>query len=181
MAPALVMGDLNTLSPIDAPRHAALGLRDALVRGGSRLRHKYLDASGHLAYRPMATLLERGGLVDLCAEPCRRGRLVDASGRGLEQFNQSCIAERCPRTEPTSLKDDPMLAPEVTSPRARARRVACYLQREALSPRQIRVDFILANREFAQARRAEAHVMMTSETETLSDHYPMECEWDLDS
>ena len=121
-APALVMGDLNTLSPLDAPRHATLGLRDALVRGGARLRHKYLDASGHLAYRPMATLLERGGLVDLCAEPCRRGRLVrDASGRGLEQFNQSCIAERCPRTEPTSLKDDPMLAPEVTSPRARAR------------------------------------------------------------
>ena len=142
-APALLMGDLNTLSPLDAPRHATLGLREVLVRGGARLRHKYLDASGRLAYGPMATLLERGGLVDLCAEPCRLppdarvppvARSRDASGRGLAQFNQSCIAARCPRTEPTLLKDDPMLAPEVTSPRARALLRYLYHKR-AGSPR----------------------------------------------
>ena len=224
--PALVMGDLNTLSPIDAPRHEAAGLLAALKAApppaGARLQQKYLEtgmrqegmstppesavgaaalSNAALAYGPMRTLLSGGrggisssgdhggGLVDLCAEPCRRTTNVggDGGGHGAgdaqrhlgkhksgvssrvaatpivdgthPDLNTSCVAARCARTEPTSLHDDPMLAPAV------------------------RVDFILANPAFARhagrlgGERAGARVLIEPSTEALSDHYPMRCEW----
>ncbi|KAJ1448055.1 glycoside hydrolase superfamily [Pelagophyceae sp. CCMP2097] len=71
----VVVGDLNTLSPSDAASHASAGVVKWLSGPGAhlaRMRRKYVDSSGHLAYGPMdlaygpmAALLA-SGLVDAC-------------------------------------------------------------------------------------------------------------------
>ena len=65
--PVVVMGDFNTLSPLDADWHAAedfIGyLNDAHTP--PHLRPKYMT-NGALDYRPMQTLLD-AGLTDMCS------------------------------------------------------------------------------------------------------------------
>lgn len=61
--PFLLLGDLNTLSPLDAPEHARAGLR-ARLEAQPSLSAKFLNPSGRLAYGPMGALLG-GGLADL--------------------------------------------------------------------------------------------------------------------
>eukprot|EP00668_Euglena_longa_P034960 GGOE01044889.1.p1 GENE.GGOE01044889.1~~GGOE01044889.1.p1 ORF type:complete len:290 (-),score=83.06 GGOE01044889.1:153-1022(-) len=60
-APALVLGDLNALSPVDAALHKSGGLAMQL-RSLSRPRRKFMTF-GQLDYSPMQTLLD-AGLVD---------------------------------------------------------------------------------------------------------------------
>ena len=57
--PVVVMGDLNTLSPLDAPAHAAAGLA-AVLQEDATLRRKFLTADGLIDYRPMRRLLAVG-------------------------------------------------------------------------------------------------------------------------
>lgn len=61
--PLLLMGDLNTLSPLDRESHLETGLAGLLGRD-ALLRRKFLDDRGEINYRPMQTLLD-AGLVDL--------------------------------------------------------------------------------------------------------------------
>jgi hexosaminidase len=68
-APVLVMGDFNTLSPLDRPLHEAMGLLDYFQSHAHnphfrRMKRKFV-VDGHLSYRPMQILLNEK-LVDLC-------------------------------------------------------------------------------------------------------------------
>lgn len=65
-APALVLGDLNALSPLDAAVHEAAGLAQRL-RSLSRPRRKFMTL-GKLDYSPMQALLDVG-----LADPIRQG------------------------------------------------------------------------------------------------------------
>ncbi len=58
-SPVVVMGDLNTLSPLDAPAHAEADLV-AVLREDASLRRKFLSADGLIDYRPMRRLLAAG-------------------------------------------------------------------------------------------------------------------------
>eukprot|EP00667_Euglena_gracilis_P017147 EG_transcript_18021 len=64
-APALVLGDLNALSPLDAAVHEAAGLAQRL-RSLSRPRRKFMTL-GKLDYSPMQALLDVG-----LADPIRQ-------------------------------------------------------------------------------------------------------------
>jgi endonuclease/exonuclease/phosphatase family metal-dependent hydrolase len=59
VGPVVVMGDLNTLSPLDREHHVAARLVDVL-RGDATLRRKFLTADGTIDYRPMQRLLDAG-------------------------------------------------------------------------------------------------------------------------
>lgn len=63
-APLLLMGDLNTLSPLDKMTHNRAGLLEVLMADSS-LRRKFVKG-GSINYRPMQTLLN-AGLQDLGA------------------------------------------------------------------------------------------------------------------
>lgn len=63
----MLMGDLNTLSPLDESAHAAAGLLEQVGHGpyARQLSRKFLERGGtRIDYRPMETLL-RGGLHDV--------------------------------------------------------------------------------------------------------------------
>lgn len=63
--PFLLLGDLNTLSPLDGAQHADDGLAARLALDES-LAHKFLNLGAHggVAYDPMGALLD-GGFTDL--------------------------------------------------------------------------------------------------------------------
>jgi len=61
-APVFIMGDLNTLSPLDQNQHDLEPLRKT-----DALRKKFLDPDGRINYEPMRRLLQ-AGLVDLCPD-----------------------------------------------------------------------------------------------------------------
>jgi endonuclease/exonuclease/phosphatase family metal-dependent hydrolase len=61
--PLLVMGDLNTLSPLDAEAHDRVALVD-ILRQDPGLRRKFLTPYGDIDYQPMQILLD-AGLRDL--------------------------------------------------------------------------------------------------------------------
>ena len=61
--PLSLMGDMNTLSPLDREWHTAAGLLPVLL-DTPLLRRKFVSAEGAINYRPMQTLLD-AGLTDL--------------------------------------------------------------------------------------------------------------------
>jgi endonuclease/exonuclease/phosphatase family metal-dependent hydrolase len=63
--PLILAGDLNTLTPIDAPMHARLDIQ-ASLQANTTLKRKFLTPRGAIDYEPMQILLA-GGLVDICA------------------------------------------------------------------------------------------------------------------
>ncbi|MEY2654966.1 MAG: hypothetical protein RLZZ524_1994 [Pseudomonadota bacterium] len=64
-APLLLVGDLNTLSPLDEDAHRALGLRERL-QADAILRRKFLRPDGEIDLAPMQAL-HAAGLVELRA------------------------------------------------------------------------------------------------------------------
>jgi endonuclease/exonuclease/phosphatase family metal-dependent hydrolase len=91
--PVLIMGDLNTLSPLDQSWHKEEGILENLsVRAPTdRLRKKFTksspDGAAELNYRPMQMFLD-GGFTDLC---------VWSSALNDDRH------QRCRYTEPTQL------------------------------------------------------------------------------
>ncbi|MGY0195289.1 endonuclease/exonuclease/phosphatase family protein [Leptothrix sp. BB-4] len=64
-APLLLIGDLNTLTPLDEPAHRHAGLRDRL-QADAALRRKFLRPDGEIDTAPMQAL-HAAGLVELRA------------------------------------------------------------------------------------------------------------------
>ena len=64
--PLVLMGDLNTLSPLDRDLHERGNLRE-LLQSDAGLRSKFLNAAGDINYTPMQRLLD-AGLTDLGAD-----------------------------------------------------------------------------------------------------------------
>lgn len=186
------MGDLNTLSPLDASEHEAIGLRNFISNpptGGAagdaareskirkhfeRLQRKYL-VHGELAYEPMQSLLDVG-LTDLCHAHCSSssgggssssGSRVKRGGGGgatTGREEQEKERERCMRER------CPYTEPTKLEPDTRE------LPPGTQAP-PIRVDFMLANRPYqectarsttAAGRKAgeEGRVSKSSELET---------------
>ena len=126
-APVMLMGDLNTLSPLDHRHYLDIGLAEHFVQIG---RDNHFHRKGVLNYRPMSILLA-AGLHDTAAD---------------EPFLP---------TVPTTL-----LHPEDHVPK-------------------LRIDYLLANDQLLQ-RSPKSRILHGEEVELLSDHYPIECEWEDD-
>lgn len=62
-APLMIMGDLNSLSPLDKEFHEKNNFKDFLQRD-DLLRKKFLNTAGEINYKPIEYLME-SGLVDL--------------------------------------------------------------------------------------------------------------------
>ena len=84
--PAVVMGDLNTLSSLDAETHLKEGLLDFLLKSSEVMLRKKLLIDEKLAYAPMDVLL-KSGLSDTCS--------LSSSG-----------ANNCGATSPTGIPPD---------------------------------------------------------------------------
>jgi endonuclease/exonuclease/phosphatase family metal-dependent hydrolase len=118
--PVLIMGDLNTLSPLDADWHEENGILKYLSSRApdERLRVKFTTTSPdglvELNYRPMQLFLD-SGFTDLCVWSSALG-----ANKESEKKNQ-----RCGYTEPTRLAE----------------------QEDAL---KVRLDFMLANDAFLE-------------------------------
>jgi endonuclease/exonuclease/phosphatase family metal-dependent hydrolase len=74
-APTFIMGDMNTLSPLDREEHEVHDLKSAL-RASPKLAEKFLDRAKRINYEPMRRLLD-AGLVDVCHA---RGHSVPTPG-----------------------------------------------------------------------------------------------------
>ena len=152
-APVLVMGDFNTLSPLDRSLHEAMGLLNFFKSHPEnphfqRMKRKFV-VDGHLSYRPMQILLDEQ-LTDLCYPDHHEASAHDNP--------------HCRYSEPTQRRPD---IPEMpTGTRAP----------------KIRVDFMLANRAFMQLRQGvQAYVVENQQTQQMSDHFPLIANWTLNS
>ena len=126
-APVLLMGDLNTLSPLDREWHASTGLLP-ILRSDPALARKFLEEDMEINYRPMQKLLD-AGLIDLCADGSRKASVPTASNR------------------------------------------------DAAHAANMRLDYIMANQRFLDERQPSATILQEDPLPTLSDHYPVTCEW----
>lgn len=125
--PVLLMGDLNTLSPLDQEWHTSTGLLHILGNNPA-LSRKFLNEKRGINYRPMQTLLD-AGLVDLCAGGSRRASVPTAANK------------------------------------------------DAAHAANMRLDYIMANQIFLEERQPAATILQDDPLPTLSDHYPVTCEW----
>jgi hypothetical protein len=89
----IVMGDLNTLSPLDATVHVEEGVLQTLLRTDhtvfTRLRKKYTTKGG-INYQPMKTLLDSGlydSAIEFCAQQVRASTKSLGSGVGASYAN----------------------------------------------------------------------------------------------
>lgn len=161
--PTLLLGDLNTLSPLDDTHYDADKIVGRVLDGDARLRKKFLEnpdgadycestlavatpgqASrvARIDYRPMQLLLS-AGMHDLswyAAEPNDGGDV-------------GCGAERKPKFQATvgmtDVRDDNMHAAAM------------------------RLDYILGNRAVCRYSKGPAYVVRDEETLEISDHLPV--------
>ena len=155
--PAILLGDLNTLSPLDDAHHAAAKLEQTLAKD-ARLRTKFLrtadDSSftaagstgqhaARLDYRPMEVLLS-AGMHDMSVEPVA---LQDRDGERADR-----TADFHATVGMTNVQDDSMHAAAM------------------------RLDYILGNRAVRTVLREDsrpARAVQDEDTMVMSDHLPV--------
>ena len=106
----ILMGDLNSLSPLDKAVHQQENLTHLLGQHVAlpNLRKKFLNISGDINYQPIQNLLN-SGLVDSCAASCEQhnhlsddGPLSSKSGEFQSTGRrQACMNRLCRASEPT--------------------------------------------------------------------------------
>lgn len=109
----ILMGDLNSLSPLDQELHREGNLADLIrtqpMASLPDLRRKLLNTTGSINYKPIQTLLD-SGLQDSCAVSCaRQAHVVTAteSARAIgddvtsEEEVSRCMRYMCSSSEPT--------------------------------------------------------------------------------
>eukprot|EP00288_Rhodomonas_lens_P014267 CAMPEP_0177715546 /NCGR_PEP_ID=MMETSP0484_2-20121128/14052_1 /TAXON_ID=354590 /ORGANISM="Rhodomonas lens, Strain RHODO" /LENGTH=340 /DNA_ID=CAMNT_0019227553 /DNA_START=203 /DNA_END=1225 /DNA_ORIENTATION=+ len=147
--PTILLGDLNTLSPLDKEQHIASHLAQSLA-ANDRLKKKFLrqGAAGlEIDYRPMQTLLDAGFLDLSLADDSHRPGSTDGARCDLDPEEKGSGSSAC--TVPTLNHLDPMHAA------------------------QMRLDYTLGNAH-AHARTACRSVTVRdSRTDVNSDHYPV--------
>lgn len=112
--PLLLLGDLNTLSPLDSQWHESSNLLGVL-RSSPLLTKKFLDNDHAIHYTSMQNLLN-AGLVDLCANGSQTATVPTASNTDIAHAahmrldyilaNQAFLDERTP--EAHILQEDPL-------------------------------------------------------------------------
>ena len=153
--PVLVLGDLNTLSPLDAPAHARAGLA-ARLAASPALARKFLAPGGAIDYAPMAALLA-AGLVDLAhpAPPAAATAPAAEGGGGGGGGDGEAAAAVC------------AAEPGVTVPTLGGA--------DAMHAAPMRLDYALASPRAAALAAGPARAVGGAETGRLSDHLPVEC------
>lgn len=126
--PLILMGDLNTLSPLDKEHYEKINLFEKLneTEHGRKCHLK----EGAINYQPMQTLLEAG----------------------LHDVGEY---QKLDHSMPTKVHEN-------------------YKQR-----RHVRIDYVLVNEQLLN-KKLKARVIRTAELEKVSDHYPVECELDVE-
>lgn len=126
--PLVLMGDFNTLSPLDETYYKSRHTYEKLLTKESPTRQHIKDNA--INYRPMELLLE-SGLHDVCADS------------GTFQYSM-----------PTHIKG------------------------ELMDPIYLRLDYILVN-HYLLEYSPSGEVVRGPDTDTLSDHYPVQCYFNL--
>jgi len=173
----VLMGDMNTLSPLDASQHKEMGLLDSLRRKTHevwmRLAKKYLTVDQlKIDYEPMTTILATG-MLDSCAVGCNfiEGNTNENtwSMKGGSAF-ATCMQRQCAATEPTKYSSEwPKLPGNEKHPFVR-------LDYILVSPAVIR-DAQVSQLGVLDNKKFNAFVEVTNDTEHISDHFPMEVRW----
>ena len=158
--PFVLVGDLNTLSSLDRPDHDAAALPSTIRKGPFRkaLGKKFLSHSGATVdYTPMQVLLD-APLTDLGA------------GSGY--------------TVPTSINADRMHFAKLRLDYCLASHALLAAKADTATPAGcedgIATSHPLPLEDVRRKQRtsASAHVVRSAATNTLSDHFPLVCEWD---
>jgi len=183
----ILMGDLNSLSPLDKGVHQQEDLTHLLGQPHAllpNLRQKFLNDSGDINYQPIQNLLN-SGLIDSCAASCEQHNHFSDNGLptpkgGTHQSIgslQACMNRQCRASEPTSYN------PEWGY--GSARQPDMRLDFILVSPALISTPIINnANYEGmkgqAQKREViivEGGVEANNRTKFLSDHFPVYFYW----
>jgi len=172
-ARVVLQGDFNTLSPADAAQHEATGLLHELGRkdypGFDRLSRKFRRAGtgsaglGALDYAPFETLLSTG-MVDACQAGCRPPSPAAQwrTNASSADAYSACMAARCSHSVPTAFSAEWTAEPDKQHP-------------------PVRVDHVLVSPAIAQLGGdggVWAQVERTALTAAISDHFPLEIEWE---
>ena len=172
----VLMGDLNTLSPLDTPEHDAIGLA-ARLAAEPALARKFLRPATELGidYAPMAALL-RGGLHDAGHATSQRAArelaplapppeepppedsaagAVDGAAEGAGPRNASSAAARAAARE------------------LHNHSVPTLINEDAMHAAPMRLDYALLSPALAASCEVTSRLVRDAETERLSDHYPL--------
>ncbi len=170
----VLMGDMNTLSPLDKKQHDEMGLLVSLQRTRPevwpRLGKKFLTTEqDSIDYEPMNNLL-KCGMHDACVYSCktRAGATKEQlwSMTGTHAYDR-CIQKNCPASEPTKYSTEwPDLPNGEKHP-------------------FVRLDYILVSDALIEPHDVHespinAYIDHDNRTELMSDHFPMAMDWVLD-
>ena len=166
----VLMGDLNTLSPLDAPEHEAIGLA-ARLAADPALARKFLRPATELGidYAPMATLL-RGGLHDAGhATSQRAARELAPLAPPPEDSATGAVDGAADGAGPSSAS---------SAARAAARElhnhsVPTLINEDAMHAAPMRLDYALLSPALAASCVVTSRLVRDADTERLSDHYPL--------
>lgn len=173
----VLMGDMNTLSPLDASQHEEMGLLSALRRKTHevwvRLGKKFLSIDqSKIDYTPMATILSTG-MLDSCAVGCNliEGNTTkNAWSMKRSSAFAMCMQKQCAATEPTRYSSEwPKLPDDEKHPFVR-------LDYILVSPAVVR-DARKSRLGVFDDKTFDAFVEVTNATQEISDHFPMEVRW----
>ncbi|GMH81170.1 hypothetical protein TrST_g11761 [Triparma strigata] len=160
--PLVLMGDLNSISPMDSVRYnetllCGNGTYNADEQSGEYVINFCLEdeSSGDwkLDFKPMATLLNNTDLTDLCF---LQGGFYDVDSDGLGQYSQ------CGFSNPTLLI-------HMTGDYGYDR--GSHGHDHAM----VKIDYILANKKMLETNRFHHSTVLRSfQADGASDHYPIE-------
>jgi len=173
----VLMGDMNTLSPLDAKQHEEMELLGSLRRKThevwNRLAKKFLTLDqSKIDYTPMATLLATG-MLDSCDVGCK----IVAGNTNENTWSMkdssafaTCMQRQCAATEPTKYSSEwPQLPNNEKHPFVR-------LDYILVSPAIVR-DAEESHLGVLNGENFNAFVEVTNATRHMSDHFPMEVRW----
>ena len=170
----VVMGDFNTLSPLDAKQHQDMNLFQSLLQKNHdvwpRLAMKFLNSDRtEIDYEPMSIILN-SGMMDSCNLACmlKSGLSTPAPWSiSLSSPFSLCMQRYCAATEPTNFSAEwPALPTGEKHP-------------------FVRLDYILVSPAIVSDAKLtkrgneimSAFVERTNLTEGMSDHFPVTVRW----
>jgi hexosaminidase len=174
----VLMGDMNTLSPLDSKHHDSISLLEVLQQKAhpvwARLAKKFLTLDQlAIDYEPMATLLGIG-MLDSCAVSCRLksndynlGVRKLWSESGTDSYSQ-CMKLSCSATEPTNYSGEwPHMPNGDKHPRVR-------LDYILISPAVLNSS---PQHAAGNGNKFDAYIDVSNSTQELSDHFPVSVSW----
>ena len=187
-AASVLMGDLNSLSPLDRDEHAAVGLADRLA-ADTALARKFLlpatastasedepDAAGGGAagaaidYAPMGALID-GGLHDAGhATSLRAAR--EARAAGADDGDDARNDDPLLKEEEVEVEGEE--APSTVAPHElHNHSVPTMINEDFMHAAPMRLDYAMLSPSLRHACEVSTRLVRDADTERLSDHYPL--------